>query len=125
MIIRLALLTAGLMLFLAGLSWRFVLAGAAIALPVLYLLVISVPYRRARLFAFLEPERDPLGAGFQAMQSLIAVGSMSSMFSSRAAVRIASASGCLEKRSRLAAQRRTSSRANPAAGSMEVTCGSP
>ena len=51
------------------------LAGAATALPVLYLLVISVPYRRARLFAFLEPERDPLGAGFQAMQSLIAVGS--------------------------------------------------
>ena len=41
----------------------------------LYLLVISVPYRRARLFAFLEPERDPLGAGFQALQSLIAVGS--------------------------------------------------
>ena len=67
--------TAGLMLFLAGLSWRFVLTAAATALPVLYLLVISVPYRRARLFAFLEPERDPLGAGFQAMQSLIAVGS--------------------------------------------------
>ena len=37
--------------------------------------MISVPYRRARLFTFLEPERDPLGAGFQAMQSLIAVGS--------------------------------------------------
>ncbi len=67
--------TAALMLFLAGLSWRFVVASAAIALPVLYLLVISVPYRRARLFTFLEPERDPLGAGFQAMQSLIAVGS--------------------------------------------------
>jgi cell division protein FtsW len=68
-------LTAGTMLFLAGLSWRLVIAAAATALPVLYLLVISVPYRRARLFAFLEPERDPLGAGFQAMQSLIAVGS--------------------------------------------------
>ncbi len=71
----LLVLTAGMVLFLAGLSWRFVAAGAAIALPVLYLLVISVPYRRARLFAFLEPERDPLGSGFQAMQSLIAVGS--------------------------------------------------
>ena len=71
----LLVLTAGMMLFLAGLFWRFVLAGAAIALPVLYLLVISVPYRRARLFAFLDPERDPLGSGFQAMQSLIAVGS--------------------------------------------------
>ncbi len=68
-------LTAGTMLFLAGLSWSFVVTAAATALPVLYLLVISVPYRRARLFTFLEPERDPLGAGFQAMQSLIAVGS--------------------------------------------------
>jgi len=36
---------------------------------------MAVPYRRARLFAFLEPERDPLGSGFQALQSLIAVGS--------------------------------------------------
>jgi cell division protein FtsW len=33
------------------------------------------PYRRQRLFAFLDPERDPLGSGFQALQSLIAVGS--------------------------------------------------
>ncbi|MGE0638706.1 MAG: putative lipid II flippase FtsW [Thermoanaerobaculia bacterium] len=67
--------TAAAMLFLAGLSWRFVGAGLAAALPVLYFLVISVPYRRARLFAFLDPDKDPLGSGFQAMQSLIAVGS--------------------------------------------------
>ena len=40
-----------------------------------WLLVVAVPYRRARLFAFLEPERDPLGSGFQALQSLIAIGS--------------------------------------------------
>ncbi len=68
-------LTAATMLFLAGLSWRFVAGGLALAMPVLYFLVISVPYRRARLFAFLEPDRDPLGSGFQALQSLIAVGS--------------------------------------------------
>lgn len=67
--------TAATLLFLAGLSWRFVAAGLAVALPVFWLLVVSVPYRRARLFAFLEPERDPLGSGFQALQSLIAVGS--------------------------------------------------
>ncbi len=36
---------------------------------------MAVPYRRARLFAFFEPELDPLGAGFQALQSLIAIGS--------------------------------------------------
>jgi cell division protein FtsW len=67
--------TAGTLLFLAGLSWRFLVAGAAFAAPVFWILVMSVPYRRARLFAYLEPERDPLGSGFQALQSLIAVGS--------------------------------------------------
>jgi cell division protein FtsW len=67
--------TAAVMLFLAGLSWRFLAAGVALALPVFWVLVMAVPYRRARLFAFLEPERDPLGTGFQALQSLIAVGS--------------------------------------------------
>ena len=67
--------TALTLLFLAGLSWRFLAAAAALALPLVWVLVISVPYRRTRLFAFLDPERDPLGAGFQALQSLIAVGS--------------------------------------------------
>jgi len=67
--------TAATLLFLAGLSWRFVAVGLAVAAPVFWFLVISVPYRRARIFAFLEPERDPLGSGFQALQSLIAVGS--------------------------------------------------
>ncbi|HTQ81442.1 MAG TPA: putative lipid II flippase FtsW [Thermoanaerobaculia bacterium] len=67
--------TAFLMIFLAGLSWRYVVGIGAAALPMLWFLVISVSYRRARLFAFLDPERDPLGSGFQALQSLIAVGS--------------------------------------------------
>ena len=67
--------TAATVLFLAGLSWRFLAVAFALALPLVWFLVISVPYRRARLFAFLDPERDPLGSGFQALQSLIAVGS--------------------------------------------------
>jgi cell division protein FtsW len=67
--------TAGTLLFLAGLSWRFLAAAAAVAVPLVWFLVIAVPYRRARLFAFLDPEKDPLGSGFQALQSLIAVGS--------------------------------------------------
>jgi len=67
--------SAAVLLFLAGLSWRFLAAAGALAAPLLWFLVISVPYRRARLFAFLDPEKDPLGSGFQALQSLIAVGS--------------------------------------------------
>jgi cell division protein FtsW len=67
--------TALTLLFLAGLSWRFLAAAGALALPLAWFLVISVPYRRSRVFAYLDPERDPLGSGFQALQSLIAVGS--------------------------------------------------
>jgi len=62
-------------LFVAGLSWKWLALGAAAALPALYLLVTQVSYRQARLMAFLDPGSDPQGAGFQLLQSLIAVGS--------------------------------------------------
>lgn len=66
--------TALMMVFLAGLSWRYLALGGAVLAPVLAFLVWSEGYRRARLFAFLDPEADPLGAGYQVLQSLIAVG---------------------------------------------------
>jgi len=62
-------------LFVAGLSWKWVAAGVGVALPLLYLLITHVSYRQARLMAFLDPGSDPQGAGFQLLQSLIAVGS--------------------------------------------------
>ena len=68
-------LIATAILFVAGLSWKWILAGALAALPMLYLLITHVSYRQARLMAFLNPDSDPLGAGFQLLQSLIAVGS--------------------------------------------------
>jgi cell division protein FtsW len=71
----LLLLTVASMLFLAGLAWRYIFAAGFIALPALWFLVISVPYRRARLMTFLDPGQDPFGSGFQINQSLIAVGS--------------------------------------------------
>jgi cell division protein FtsW len=67
--------SAVLLLFLAGLAWRAVVAGALLAVPVVAAAILAAPYRRARLAAFLDPASDPLGSGFQAMQSLIAVGS--------------------------------------------------
>lgn len=69
------LVVATAILFVAGLSWKWVAVGAAAAAPALYLLVTQVAYRQARLMAFLHPESDPQGAGFQLLQSLIAVGS--------------------------------------------------
>jgi cell division protein FtsW len=62
-------------LFVAGLSWRWIAVGAGVALPMLFVLITHVSYRQARLTAFLHPESDPQGAGFQLLQSLIAVGS--------------------------------------------------
>ncbi|HNU83218.1 MAG TPA: putative lipid II flippase FtsW [Thermoanaerobaculia bacterium] len=67
--------TAGTMLFLAGLPWRHILLGAAALVPLAALAIAAAPYRRQRLLTFLDPESDPLGSGFQVLQSLIAVGS--------------------------------------------------
>jgi cell division protein FtsW len=62
-------------LFVAGLSWKWLAVGAAAALPLLFALITQVSYRQARLTAFLHPDSDAQGAGFQLLQSLIAVGS--------------------------------------------------
>jgi cell division protein FtsW len=69
------LLVAAAMLFEAGLSLRYLGMALAAALPAVYLLIMRVPYRYNRLMAFLHPSQDPQGAGFQLLQSLIAVGS--------------------------------------------------
>ena len=68
-------LVATAILFAAGMSWKWIVAGAATSLPVLYLLITHVAFREARWKAFLDPGSDPQGAGFQLTQSLIAVGS--------------------------------------------------
>jgi cell division protein FtsW len=68
------LMVVGTMVFAAGLNYRYLIGTAIAATPVLYLLIASSPYRLRRLLAFLNPEADPLGDGFQVMQSLIAVG---------------------------------------------------
>ena len=72
-----ALVCAGVMLFmlyLAGMQMRYIGIAAVLASPVLVYMLWFVPWRRARLEAFLHPEADPLGKGFHVMQSLIAVG---------------------------------------------------
>src|SRR5579864_2724880 len=67
-------LIAAVMVFAAGLDYRYILGAALCAAPPVYLLVMSTAYRRQRVLAFLDPWRDPLGSGFQIIQSLIAVG---------------------------------------------------
>jgi cell division protein FtsW len=64
----------GIMLVLAGMEWKILLAGVCATLPGLAALLLMVPWRRARLLVFLNPESDPQGAGYHIYQSLIAVG---------------------------------------------------
>jgi cell division protein FtsW len=61
------------MLFAARLPAAYFAAPALAAIPAFYLLVYRVPYRWARVVAFLNPDVDPLGKGFQIIQSTIAV----------------------------------------------------
>ena len=68
------LLIVAAMVFAAGLDYRYLAATVLVTLPAIYLVLVSAPYRRRRLFAFWDPWADPLGDGFQIIQSLIAVG---------------------------------------------------
>jgi cell division protein FtsW len=69
----LMLIAAG-MIYCAGVAWRIIAVIALTLIPAIGYFAVSAAYRRERLLTFLNPEGDPLGAGFQAMQSLIALG---------------------------------------------------
>ncbi len=65
---------AAAMLFFAGLPLRWFALATLLVVPTLTVYVLSAQYRKERIIAFLHPEADPLGKGFQSLQSLIAVG---------------------------------------------------
>lgn len=62
-------------LFVAGVPLRHMAALLLAGLPVLYYFLFHVSWRMERLLVFLDPWRDPLGRGFQSIQSMIAIGS--------------------------------------------------
>jgi len=62
------------MVFSAGLSYTYIAIGSAFVLPTIFFLIWSEQYRWDRVMAFLNPWADPLGNGFQLIQSEIAVG---------------------------------------------------
>jgi len=63
------------MLFIAGAEFQHLLGVGGIAAIGALVISVTSPYRLRRLTAFLDPWQDPQGAGFQVIQSLIAVGS--------------------------------------------------
>jgi rod shape determining protein RodA len=67
---------AGL-IFLAGLSWKIILPVVALgvaAVPIGWEFVLK-DYQKQRVYTFLEPDTDPLGSGYNILQSKIALGS--------------------------------------------------
>ena len=64
------------LIFLAGLSWwKFAIAGAIAAASAPLAWGLLHDYQRDRVLTFLDPGRDPLGAGYHILQSKIALGS--------------------------------------------------
>lgn len=60
-------------LFVAGLEIKYLAYAFIGSIPLLYLAIFHVAYRRDRILAFLNPYADPQGRGFHIIQSLIAV----------------------------------------------------
>ncbi len=63
-------------LFIAGISWKLLAGFSVVALssaPVIWNLMHD--YQKKRVLTFLDPEQDPLGAGYHIIQSKIAIGS--------------------------------------------------
>jgi cell division protein FtsW len=65
----------GAMLVVSGTPLRVLAASGGVGLSVLMLAIWFEPYRRARLFSFIDPWSDPQNAGFQTVQAMIALGS--------------------------------------------------
>ena len=63
------------MLFAAGARWEHLVAIVLVTLPPTVLMVLASPYKRARIFAFIDPWKDPQNTGFHIVQSLLALGS--------------------------------------------------
>jgi cell division protein FtsW len=71
-------LTAAILLYVSGLNMKWIGIAFLAALPLgymaFYFLIYLVPYRWNRILAYLDPYADPLGKGFQIIQSLTAIG---------------------------------------------------
>ena len=70
-------LTGGAVMFMAGLSWKVIAAGAAAAVAFVppFVMFGMHEYQRNRVLTFLDPTQDPSGTGYNIIQSKIALGS--------------------------------------------------
>jgi len=71
----LLIMTAATMLYVAGARLTHLFFFALCAIPPTALIVLGSAYKRARIFAFIDPWKDPENTGFHIVQSLLALGS--------------------------------------------------
>ena len=65
-----------LVLWLAGLNIKyFIYSSLALIISTPFAIAFLKPYQKLRILTFFDPDKDPLGAGYQIIQSKIAVGS--------------------------------------------------
>ena len=62
------------LLFIAGVNMKFFISGGILGVIGVIVLIIIAPYRMDRITSFIDPWKDPLGTGFQIIQSLYAIG---------------------------------------------------
>lgn len=62
------------LLFISGVNMKFFIIGGVIGVIGVIVLIIIAPYRMDRITSFINPWEDPLGTGFQIIQSLYAIG---------------------------------------------------
>lgn len=67
--------TVLIMVFIAKMNMKYLLILTSVAVPLASMIVYLQPYRWKRILIYLDPWKDPQGAGFQVIQSLIAIGS--------------------------------------------------
>ena len=63
-----------MLLLIGGLELKYFFIGGVIGILGIIILIIIAPYRLDRIISFLNPWNDPLGSGFQIIQSLYAIG---------------------------------------------------
>lgn len=62
------------LLFIAGINMKFFILGGLTGILGVIILILIAPYRMDRITSFIDPWKDPLGTGFQIIQSLYAIG---------------------------------------------------
>ncbi len=71
----LILVVAASVLFAAGVKLGWFVAGGTLVVALLSFIIFNTDYMRGRIDIWLDPWSDPRGSGFQAVQSLLAIGS--------------------------------------------------